>query len=238
MKKSTKSGLKTILAAGLLVLVTSVLAQDSKVYTINNQNIELKDFIEEVSTITNRSFVVDARVRGEVSIISDQELDADGVFMLLESILRVQGFQVIDDGNISRIVPHASAKAWHYEGEEGSLSGDTFVAQVIGLKHITSAEASRVLRQIVSAYGHLAPVTDPNALIIADHASNVVRVLELIRELDQVNAVSSLIVPMKHAWVRDVASMLEEIHPEMMRGSAGPIGTHRVSPTKTTTPYF
>lgn len=225
MKKSSTNSFKTILAAGLMVLVTSVLAQNSQVYTINNQDIELADFIEEVATITSRSFVVDSRVRGTVSIISDQELDADGVFKLLESVLRVHGFQVIDDGQISRVVPHASAKAWNYDaGAEGSISGDTFVAQVIGLKHITSAEASRVLRQIVSAYGHLAPVTDPNALIIADHAGNVVRILELIRELDQVNAVSSLIVPMKHAWVRDVASMLEEIHPEMMRGTAGPIG--------------
>lgn len=224
MNTSSNSSLKTILAAGLMVLVTSVLAQNSQVYTINNQDIELADFIEEVATITDRSFVVDARVRGTVSIISDQELDADGVFTLLESVLRVQGFQVIDDGNISRVVPHASAKAWNYEETGGAISGDTFVAQVIGLKHITSAEASRVLRQIVSAYGHLAPVTDPNALIIADHAGNVVRILDLIRELDRVNAVSSLIIPMKHAWVRDVASMLEEIHPEMMRGSAGPIG--------------
>lgn len=224
MNTSSNSSLKTVLAAGLMVLVTSVFAQNSQVYTINNQDIELADFIEEVATITNRSFVVDARVRGTVSIISDQELDADGVFKLLESVLRVQGFQVIDDGNISRVVPHASAKAWNYEETGGAISGDTFVAQVIGLKHITSAEASRVLRQIVSAYGHLAPVTDPNALIIADHAGNVVRILELIRQLDQVNAVSSLIIPMKHAWVRDVASMLEEIHPEMMRGSAGPIG--------------
>ena len=225
MKKSSSNSLKTILAAALMVLVTSVLAQNSQVYTINNQDIELADFIEEVATITNRSFVVDSRVRGTVSIISDQELDADGVFKLLESVLRVHGFQVIDDGQISRVVPHASAKAWNYDNDSaGAISGDTFVAQVIGLKHITSAEASRVLRQIVSAYGHLAPVTDPNALIIADHAGNVVRILELIRELDQVNAVSSLIVPMKHAWVRDVASMLEEIHPEMMRGTAGPIG--------------
>lgn len=224
MKESKQFSCKTIFAAGLLVLVTSVLAQETNFYTINNQDIELPDLIEEVATITNRSFVVDSRVRGTVSVISTQELDADGVFMLLEAILRVHGFQVIDDGEISRVVPHASAKAWNYEHEESTMSGDTFVAQVIGLNHITSAEASRVLRQIVSAYGHLAPVTDPNALIVADHAGNVTRILDLIEELDQLNAVSSLIVPMKHAWVRDVASMLEEIHPEMMRGSAGPIG--------------
>ncbi|MCY3883542.1 MAG: type II secretion system secretin GspD [Gammaproteobacteria bacterium] len=215
---------KAILAAGLIVLTASVLAQETSFYTINNQDIELPDLIEEVATITNRSFVVDSRVRGTVSVISTQELDADGVFMLLEAILRVHGFQVIDDGEISRVVPHASAKAWNYEDDKETISGDTFVAQVIGLKHITSAEASRVLRQIVSAYGHLAPVTDPNALIVADHAGNVTRILDLIQDLDRINAVSSLIVPMKHAWVRDVASMLEEIHPEMMRSSASPIG--------------
>lgn len=224
MNTFSNPSFKAILAAGLMVLTTSVFAQETSFYTINNQDIELPDLIEEVATITNRSFVVDSRVRGTVSVISTQELDADGVFMLLEAILRVHGFQVIDDGEISRVVPHASAKAWNYEDEEGPISGDTFVAQVIGLKHITSAEASRVLRQIVSAYGHLAPVTDPNALIIADHAGNVTRILDLIQELDRINAVSSLIVPMKHAWVRDVASMLEEIHPEMMRSSASPIG--------------
>lgn len=224
MKTASRHNFRTVVVAGFIILGTSVLAQDPQVYTINNQDIELADFIEEVATITNRSFVVDARVRGTVSIISTQELDEDGVFTLLESVLRVHGFQVIDDGQISRVIPHASAKAWNYDESVEAMGGDTFVAQVIGLEHITSAEASRVLRQIVSAYGHLAPVTDPNALIIADHAGNVARILELVEELDQINAVSSMIVPMKHAWVRDVASMLEEIHPEMMRSSASPIG--------------
>ena len=224
MKKTAKKNLIVALIAIASAISISVNGQP---WTINEQKMELADFIEEVATITERSFVVDARVRGEVTIISDQALDAEGVYTLLESVLRVHGYAVVDDGNVARVIPQAGAKSWYYEEGEGTFdTGDEFIIRVVGLDHITAAEASRVLRQLVSQHGHLAPVTDPNALVIGDHAGNVERVLELLEQLDQIETVTTMVVPMEHAWVRDVATMLEDLVPEMMRSEASgvPIG--------------
>ena len=223
MKKAPKNVLKALVTVSLLVGY----AASGQEWTINYPDIELADFIDEVANITQRSFVVDSRVRGTATIISDQQLDAEGVYTLLESVLRVHGYTIVDDGKIARVIPNAGAKNWYYEEGEGTFeTGDKFIARVVGLDHITSAEASRVLRQLVSQYGHLAPVTDPNALVISDHSGNVERILKLLEELDQVEPVATLVLPMKEAWVREVANMLEELLPEMMRSEAGatPVG--------------
>lgn len=224
MKKAPK---KNVLAAWAAVSFLLCHAATGQEWTINYPDIELADFIDEVANITQRSFVVDTRVRGTATIISDQQLDAQGVYTLLESVLRVHGYTIVDDGKIARVIPNAGAKNWYYEEGEGTFeTGDKFVARVVGLNHITSAEASRVLRQLVSQYGHLAPVTDPNALVISDHAGNVERILKLLHQLDQVEPIATIVLSMENAWVREVANMLEELLPEMMRSeaSATPVG--------------
>ena len=221
MKNTRNNWLQATLAACFLVLCVVTVPQE---YTISLQDVELADFIEEVATITGRSFVVDPRLRGTVTVISERKLDAVGVYTLLESVLRVQGYAIIDDGEVASITQLPNAKSWSYPEDDTFDTRDKFISRVIGLNHISSGDASRVLRQLVSQYGHLAPLERPNVLVISDHASNVETLVRLLRDMDRVDSVQSLVVPMKHAWVRDVANMLEEIHPEMMQSETQNVG--------------
>ncbi len=221
MNKIIKLLAQSVLVAVVIGFGFLAIAQE---YTVNMQKADLLEFIDEVSTITKRTFVVDERVRGEVTIISERKLNAEGVFTLLESVLRVHGYAVIDDGEVARIVQLPNAKTWSYPTEGGFDSPDRMVTQVIQLNYVSSAEASRVLRLLVSQYGHLAAVNNPNVLVISDHAGNVASLVQLVKELDRLDAEQSIVIPMKHAWVRDVANMLEQIHPEMMRSETASLG--------------
>lgn len=210
--------IKILLFVLLLGSMTSVYSQ----YSINVQKVDLIEFILQVGEITGRTFVYDeGRVRGEVTVVSESDLSEEGVFALLQSVLRVRGFHVVDDGEISRILPIQDARLWSYDIDSDEVTPDSFVSKVIRLEHVTAQEASRVLRQMVSTYGHLAPVLEPNALIISDHAGNVDRILGLVEELDAPHEKISVILTLQHALVSDIAAMLQEIHPEIIRTQGG-----------------
>ena len=210
--------IKILLFVLLLGSMTSIYAQ----YSINVQKVDLIEFILQVGEITGRTFVYDeGRVRGEVTVVSESDLSEEGVFALLQSVLRVRGFHVVDDGEISRILPIQDARLWSYDIDSDEVTPDSFVSKVIRLEHVTAQEASRVLRQMVSTHGHLAPVLEPNALIISDHAGNVDRILGLVEELDAPHEKISVILTLQHALVSDIAAMLQEIHPEIIRTQGG-----------------
>ncbi|MCY3542196.1 MAG: type II secretion system secretin GspD [Gammaproteobacteria bacterium] len=190
-------------------------------FTINFSDFDIVDFIHEVGRITKKTFTYDpSQVRGEVTVIAETKLDAEGVYALLEATLRVRNLVLVenDDGVVS-IIRNQDARTYHF-GEDGEFDTDhKFVSRVISLEHVSSQEASRVLRQLVSAYGHLLPVIKPNAIVIADHASNVENIVKLIRELDSDDAAQiSIVLPMKHALVSDIALMLQRIFPEIRTG--------------------
>ena len=190
-------------------------------FTINFTDFDIVDFIHEVGRITKKTFTYDpSQVRGEVTVIAETKLDAEGVYALLEATLRVRNLVLVenDDGVVS-IIRNQDARTYHF-GEDGEFDTDhKFVSRVISLEHVSSQEASRVLRQLVSAYGHLLPVIKPNAIVIADHASNVENIVKLIRELDSDDAAQiSIVLPMKHALVSDIALMLQRIFPEIRTG--------------------
>ena len=219
LKKSAQ-GLIFVLGVSL---IPHLFAQEEDTeYSINfPDEIPLVDFIHEVGRITQKTFIYDpAQVRGDVIVTAETKLNAEGVYSLLEATLRVRNLVLAEGENgVVSIIRNQDARTYHFD-EDGEFDTDhKFVSRVISLEHVSSQEASRVLRQLVSAYGHLLPVIRPNAIVIADHAANVENVVRLIRQLDSDDAAQiSIVLPMKHALVSDVALMLQRIFPEIRSG--------------------
>ena len=59
---------------------------------INLKNADIREFISQVSTITGRSFIIDPRVKGDVTVVSSTAMDRDGIYELFLSVLQVHGF--------------------------------------------------------------------------------------------------------------------------------------------------
>ncbi|MXZ44741.1 MAG: type II secretion system protein GspD [Gammaproteobacteria bacterium] len=225
MKQILRTSVQSLILVLGISLIPFAFAQEEEEeqkYTINFPEAPLADFIHEVGRITKKTFIYDpAHVgRSDVTVIAETTLDAEGVYSLLEATLRVRNLVLSenDDGVVS-IVRNQDARTYHF-GEDGVFDTDhKFVSRVIPLEHVSSQEASRVLRQLVSAYGHLLPVINPNAIVVADHASNVENIIRLIRELDSDgDRQMSIVLPLKHALVSDIALMLERIFPQIRSG--------------------
>ena len=81
----------------------------SPTWKINTaKNIDIHQFIKQISNITGKTFVVDPKLRGQVTVISDAPLDKDGVYELFLSVLRLQNYTAVPSGNLVKIQQSAT----------------------------------------------------------------------------------------------------------------------------------
>jgi general secretion pathway protein D len=100
------------LLAGFLTLgLTSQGAMpESNLVTVDFENVDLRVLIKFVSEVTGRLFLLDDRVRGQVSVRFANKIPIDQLHDVLESVLEVKGFAAIQAGPITKIAPLGSAK--------------------------------------------------------------------------------------------------------------------------------
>ena len=215
----------------LLVALSSLLLSASAAedtWKINLKNADIREFISQVSTITGRSFIIDPRVKGDVTVVSSTAMDRDGIYELFLSVLQVHGFAAVPSGDVVRIVQTVLAKQSGNPNDfEEGLESQELVTRVIPVLNAPSDEMVKVLRPLIPQYGQIAALNQPNVLIISDHASNINRLVEIVNRVDVADSLEVSIIDLKEAWVEDIVALLEQLAPEQIGKSAK--GPNRVS---------
>ena len=215
----------------LLVALSSLLLSASAAedtWKINLKNADIREFISQVSTITGRSFIIDPRVKGDVTVVSSTAMDRDGIYELFLSVLQVHGFAAVPSGDVVRIVQTVLAKQSGNPNDfEEGLESQELVTRVIPVLNAPSDEMVKVLRPLIPQYGQIAALSQPNVLIISDHASNINRLVEIVNRVDVADSLEVSIIDLKEAWVEDIVTLLEQLAPEQIGKSAK--GPNRVS---------
>ena len=188
------------------------------------KNIDIHQFINQISSITGKTFVVDPKLRGQVTVISDAPLDKDGVYELFLSVLRLQNYTAVPSGNLVKIQQSATGKqAPGLSGDLESLAPEGLVTRVIRAQNVETTELVKILRPLIPQYGHIGAVVKSNILIISDHADNVARLKKLVKEIDIADEEEVVMLPLKEAWVGNVVALLEKLAPEQIgKGATGP----------------
>ena len=177
---------KRFLIFTLLLLCCSVSSHaEEKTWKVNLKNADIREFVTQVSTITGKSFVVDPRVKGNVTVISTASMDPDAVYELFLSVLRVHGYAAVPAGSVTKVVQQVLAKqSGNPEDFLVNQSSEELVTSVIPVRNSPSAELVKILRPLIPQYGHVAGIESPNALIISDHASNIARLTRIVERID------------------------------------------------------
>ena len=188
------------------------------------KNIDIHQFINQISSITGKTFVVDPKLRGQVTVISDAPLDKDGVYELFLSVLRLQNYTAVPSGNLVKIQQSATGKqAPGLSGDLELLAPEGLVTRVIRAQNVEATELVKILRPLIPQYGHIGAVVKSNILIISDHADNVARLKKLVKEIDIADEEEVVMLPLKEAWVGNVVALLEKLAPEQIgKGATGP----------------
>ncbi|KQZ94685.1 type II secretion system secretin GspD [Pseudomonas sp. Root562] len=172
-------------------------------------NAELRDIVEEISSILGTTVVLDPRVSGRVTVMSRQALDREGVRRLFYSVLDAHNFTVIDEGDRILITPVTEAKTRAGTGSAKNTTASQFVTQVIELNTSSANDIAGLVRPLVSVNGYVGPSVSANALVITDTAANAQRIAHVVRQLDSGQSSMHAVVQLRHAQVSDVVSVME-----------------------------
>jgi general secretion pathway protein D len=227
-----------LLAAGLVcsslplsAAVTAIApsaSQQEESWTINLKGADIREFIDQVAQISGQTFVVDPRVKGQVSVVSNSPLTLTEVYQLFLSVMATHGFSVITQGDQARIVPNAEAKS---DADAGRSAPDRLETRLIQVQHGSATELIPLIRPLVPQYGHLAAISSANAIIISDRTANIERIEDLLRQLDQKGQNDYSVLNLQHAWVMDTAEVLRSA---VDRGQAkGASGTQVIADGRT-----
>jgi general secretion pathway protein D len=188
--------------------------------TLNFQEAELSAVIETVGRITGRNFVIDPRVKGRVTVISPGPLQPGEVYQIFLSVLEVNGYAAVEEGAVTKIVPDVNARQSGTPVRIGTTepAGGGLVTQVITLKYVPAAQLVPVLRPLVPQNGLVAAYADTNTLLISDLATNVGRLVEIVRAIDRPTHNQQEVIPLAQASATEVARALKALASE---GAAG-----------------
>lgn len=194
-------------------------AQSSETFVINLRDAAISVLVEQISEITGRTLVLDPGLSGDVTVVSAQALDQEGVWSLFQSILKVRGFVAVQSGTIWQIVPEARARTVsgpQNDNLEAAGSQD-FVTQMLRLNRLPSQEAVRILRPLIAASGYIEAVADPNAIVITDTNANVARIIAIAKSFDGDADVRAEVIRFQSADATSVGAAILEV--------LGPAGT-------------
>jgi len=207
-------------AAAVLLFAPTAPAQD-QTWKINLKNADIGEFVSQVAAITGKTFVVDPRVKGKVTVISSANLDAAGVYELFLAVLRVHGFAAIETDNVVRIQQQTLAKQSSSPLDNAPLTpSEQLITRVIAAQYVDSNELVKTLRPMIPQYGSIAAVTNPNVVIISDHAENIVRLQKLIERIDVPDEEQIVVMPLHDAFVANVVDLLQKLAPEQLGANA------------------
>jgi general secretion pathway protein D len=193
--------------------------------TLNFVNADIGSVIKAMSEMTGRTFVVDPRVKGTLSITSPRPVSPSVAYDIVLSALRMQGYAAIQVNGVVRIVPEADAKFYASPAmgkSRGNRVGGEMITRVFTLKHESANQLQTALRPLIGASGTFNADAESNTLIVTDYADNLGRLEQVIASLDIPTVDEPVLIPLKYASADDISSLVSRVFmPTPGQGTAG-----------------
>jgi general secretion pathway protein D len=196
-------------------------------FSLNFVNADIEAVVRAIGSFTNQTFVVDPRVRGTISLVSPEPLNAKDAKNALLAALRLQGYTIVESGGIARVVPENDAKvqASNEVDPKRALNqgGSAIVTQVFQLNYESASALVPVLRPLIAPNNTITAYPNNNTLVITDYADNLQRIARIIASMDGPNSGDLEAVSLEHALAVDVATILNRMLDEGNRGTGATV---------------
>ncbi len=178
--------MKLLLASVLLFTLSIVQADDKFKMAFNNE--DLTKVIEIYAKATGQKFVVDPSVRGKITIFVSESVAKDEAFNLLSSALATNGYAISQQGDTMIIKAARSIQRDLIEvsTEKPTPKPERMYTWIYNAKNVSAENIMRELRMLTSKDGEMSASLSSNQIIISDWVSNILRVSEILKVVDQV----------------------------------------------------
>ena len=206
--------LASTVAASLLA--TPALAQTA----LNVRDADIRAFIADAVKVTGRTFIIDNRVQGKVTVVTDRPLSRSEYFEVFLSTLRANGLVAVPTARGAlRVQPIDNAASQPGRVGAAGAARNQLVTEIIRLRSIDATQAVDTIRPLVSAQGSVTANRGGNSLVVVDFADNIRRVREVVARIDQ-DVAATRIIALKNAKASEVATALQGLIGGGQGGSA------------------
>lgn len=175
-----------LFAVLLVVLSLSFAKAEDKIKMYFN-NEELTKVIELYSKASGQKFVLDPSIRGKVSIFIQEPVSLDEAFNQLSSALAINGYGISKQGDtmVIRSARNIQRDLIEVSTEKPTLKPERMYSWIYTAKNVPAGSIIRDLRILPSKDGEMSLNETTNQIIITDWASNLIRVSEILKEIDK-----------------------------------------------------
>jgi general secretion pathway protein D len=197
--------------------------------SLNFVNAEAESVLRAMGQYLKRDFVLDPRVKGPITLVTDQPVTRAEAYRLLLTSLRFAGFTIVENGGISKVLPEADAKfaGGPTQIDRGSprsdgIRGDQIVTQIFRLNYESASNMVNMLRPLVTANNPITVNAGNNSIVITDYADNLQRIGRIIAGVDTPPSADGDVVPLQYALAVDIAPLVQRVLEPAQGGNTDP----------------
>ncbi|HSD38393.1 MAG TPA: type II secretion system secretin GspD [Rhodocyclaceae bacterium] len=190
--------------------------------SLNFNGAEIDTVVRAIGKISGRNFIIDPRVKGTINIVTSRPIHRTLVYPILLSALRLQGFAVVESGNVSKVVPEADAKLHAVPSGKNAAptaGGDRIVSEVFQIRNESAAQLVQVIRPLVTANNTVSVYPGNNSLVVTDYAENINRIRRIIESID-VPQGDAQVISLQNASAVDMATILTKLFTDAANADA------------------
>ncbi len=206
--------------------------QGGRFVVLNFDSADVETVVHAASEILGFNYVIAPDVRGKVTVQTSGRIPQEDVFNVLLAVLEVHGFTAVKAGALYKIVriPDAVTRAVPTvvgTSLEPARDPDQIITQIVPVRFANVNDLRTLLQPLISPQrGALIPHRETNILIITDTASNVRRLLGIVRLVDVEVALEEIqIIPLQFADAGELAQILNQLFASgRLRGATPAVG--------------
>lgn len=201
--------LKLVIVFGIY---QSAFAQDNGI-NLSFNNADIDAVVSAIARATNKSIIVDPKVKGTISLNSRQPLTPNQTIDSLATALRLNGYALVETTGGYRVVPEADAKLQSSQTytSKTEVAGDQIITRVFKLNFESATNLVNLLRPMVSPNNIVNALPGNNSILITDYASNIKRIEKIIQSIDTPSNSKVETIAMQNAQATEVAAIINKI---------------------------
>lgn len=155
--------------------------------TLNFEGADLREVVKFIMTdLLELNYIMSPNVQGQVTLQTSKPVTESDLLPTLETLLKINGAVLVDDGSILRVLPMAEANRGNLVPKVGKISTQKpgYEVRIIPLKYISAAEAQTALEPFLPDGSLLQVDTARNILTVGGSSSELANIQETVDTFD------------------------------------------------------
>ncbi len=189
---------------------------------LNFQNTDINELALFMGELTGKNVVVDPAVRGKMTLVFAKPLKIKEAWDLFTSALFMQGYGVVEEKKIVKIMPLNEAISVAKFKEKPA--GGELAVLVFNLRYTDAQTAMNSVRPFLSPFARVTVHNPSNSLIVADVGENIAKARTILSGIDREEIEAEVrVYKLKHLTAKDALRIVSPLNTMVSKRFGAPM---------------